>query len=129
MEYVYKCSTLLYSEIHDSLTLPYLDLFIISTMLGDVITPSCGFDVFQRLVAEIRVVKRGIRATPGEKFLVISHFHDATMVEHHDPVYMTNGPKTMRYDNGCAVLHGLFQRFLDTSLGKGVNRGRCLVQN
>ncbi len=56
-------------------------------------------------------------------------FHDATVVEHDDPVGMADCHQPVRDRNGCACVEHRIETFLDLCFGERIDAGRGFVEN
>ena len=64
-----------------------------------------------------------------QQVFVASHFHDLTVLHHHNEVRIHNGGKSVGNHKGCATLHHIDHRLLDQGLGQGIQRRRGLIQD
>ena len=61
--------------------------------------------------------------------IVTTFLDNATTLQDDDTVGMANGRETMSDDNGGAVLQHQVKPLLNLRLGKGINAGRCFIEN
>ena len=60
---------------------------------------------------------------------MLPNLFNAVLGEHHDPVRVFDGRKSMGDDNGGSVSADLFDRLLNQSLRRRIHRGGSLVKN
>src|SRR5690606_34615990 len=85
--------------------------------------------VIGRLVAEVRIVDRAVRAARGEQRPVVTGLHDPAVVEHDEPVGVLDGGEPVCDDDRGASLEDNIQPFLDLGLGERVDARGRLVQD
>ena len=86
-------------------------------------------NVFDGLVAKIRVVQLGVMPALFHQGGVRSLGDDLAVIKDDDPVGMLDRPQPVGDDDRCPALHDGLQSVLDLRLGEGINACGCLVQD
>ena len=82
-----------------------------------------------RVSKSLHIAEALVVAFEFQQFVVFAAFDDASLVHHANFVGLTNGGQTVRHNDGCAILHQIFERALHQAFAFGIECRSGFVEN